>query len=129
VCVQIPQEEIDAQRPAFDDLVDLCPRLASLVCNEDADDLESVLRTVVGRYDRLGSNSQACGGLLEEMAAGISAFLANTDALGEWIDEAVQRIGLFDPIAVYPDALQEQSAGLMVRRCCFFAVVCIPYLF
>uniref|UniRef100_A0A914V171 Uncharacterized protein n=1 Tax=Plectus sambesii TaxID=2011161 RepID=A0A914V171_9BILA len=108
------QEEIDSQRPAFDDLVELCPRLAALVSNEDADDLESVLRTVVNRYDRLGTNAQACGMLLEEMAAGISMFLSNTEALKGWIDEAEQRIAQFDPIAVYPDALQEQSAALVV---------------
>jgi hypothetical protein len=50
------------------------------------------------------------------MAAGISAFLANTDALGEWkpCSAAVQRIGLFDPIAVYPDAPHNEARAVAV---------------
>lgn len=114
--MQSLQDDIDAQRPIFDELVDLCPRLAELVSADDADDLETTLRNCVTRYDRLGTSAIACGTLLEQMSHGLALFIENTNVLAEWLHDAEHDIAQFDQIAVYPEELQEQSAMLMVNE-------------
>ena len=80
------------------------------------------------RYNNLGINVEQAGQLLVEMAHGLIQFFDTTQGLADWLVGAEEILGQFDPIAVYPDLLDDQCNALAVSVSVFRQIVTPQYV-
>ena len=110
--------EIDAQRPHFDSLVEMCPNLMALVSPQDAEDLETHLADVTNRYDQLGSTTQQIGSLLGE----ISQFDNECSVFKIWMAGTDSKISDVMSNSGDPIQLQKCREQARVSFLCFFVM-------
>ncbi|VDK41941.1 unnamed protein product [Anisakis simplex] len=109
---QVLQEDINAKKWEFDQLVELCPRLAELTSVEEAAELDSALHSLTSKYDNIVSRANDCGTSLQQMDEEIGSFLEHINELSEWLDHIEKDIYELNDISIYPEELIDQSSLL-----------------
>uniref|UniRef100_A0A183D153 SYNE1 protein n=1 Tax=Gongylonema pulchrum TaxID=637853 RepID=A0A183D153_9BILA len=106
------QDSIDSKQSDVEKMVHLCPLLAELTSDEEATEIDAVLKKYLTRYENLGARAAECGSLLQQMGEEIANFFERMNALGEWLDKMENEVYKMDAVSVYPNELGDQSTVL-----------------